>query len=87
MITTAIINLLYVVIWTFVLPLRILPDVSPQNELISAISTASGYIAPFNNLLPVGTLLTIFGLFVGFEIAYFAYKLINWLIRKIPTVN
>lgn len=87
MITNAVLYILYGVIYTIILPLRLLPDVSLDSNFGVAVDTANSYISAFNNFLPITTLLTIFFIFVVFEISYFTYKGIMWIIKKIPFIN
>jgi len=87
MIINFLIFLLWGVIYGLTYPLRILSDVSLSSDFTSAISTANNYIAGLNYILPLPTLITIIGLFLVIEAFILLYKLINWLIRKIPTIN
>ena len=87
MIINFLIFLLWGIIYGLTYPLRILSDVSLSPDFLNSISTANNYIAGLNYVLPLPTLITIIGIFLGIEVFIFAYKLINWLIRKIPTIN
>lgn len=87
MITGFIIYLLYQITYGLTYPLRILSDVSLSSDFVSTISTANNYIVGLNFILPLPTLITIIGIFLGIEVFILLYKLINWLIRKIPTIN
>jgi len=87
MILDFIIYLLWGITYGLTYPLRIMADVSLSTNFAETISTANNYLAGLNFILPLSTLMTIIGLFIGIEVAIFAYKLINWLIRKIPTIN
>lgn len=87
MITTAILYLLYATIYLFTAPIRLLPNVSLDGNFATSVNTASTYISAFDTFIPVGTLLTIFGIFIVYELSYFSYKLIMWVIKKIPTIN
>jgi hypothetical protein len=87
MIIDFIIFLLWGVVYGLTYPLRILNDVALSADFASAITTANNYIAGLNFVLPVPTLITIIGLFLALEGFIIAYKLINWLIRKIPSIN
>lgn len=87
MIGTAVLTLLYFTILGITTPIRNLADVTSEPDFISAINTASGYISAFDNFLPMGTLITILGLFIAFELFYFTYKVVMWVIKKIPTIN
>lgn len=87
MIGSAILYLLYGTIYLFTAPLRLLPDVTAESNFVASVTTASGYITAFDSFIPVGTLLTILGLFVIYETSYFSYKLVMWVIKKIPSIN
>lgn len=87
MIITAILNVVYTFI-TFVLsPLTLLGDVVLNSNFTSAINTASGYYHSLNVVLPVDTMITILGISVTIEISYLTFKLIMWIIKKVPTIN
>jgi hypothetical protein len=65
--------------------IALLPDVSTISGIGSAISVASTYISALNNFLPMTTILIILGAFVTYETGYFTFKLIYWIIKRIPT--
>jgi len=87
MITTFIITILYYSIVAITSPLRLLPDVALPNDMINSIQTASTYIYAIDVAIPTGTILTIFGLFIAVESGVLLFKGINWIIRKIPSIN
>jgi len=87
MITNAIIQIFFFIVYGVTSPLRLFANVTLDNNFLASVTTASTYISSVNTLLPVTTLLTIFGLFLAFEAIYFTYKLIMWLIKKIPFIN
>jgi len=87
MIITAFINIVWAVVWAFTSPLRLLNDVEVVPDFINAIATASTYISVFDTFLPVKTLLIVLGVFISYELGYFVYKGIMWIIKKIPTLN
>lgn len=87
MIFTAIIYTLYGVIWLITSPLRILSDVVLDSNIANAITTSSGYIGGLNAVIPVTTILAVFGIFLVVEIGILLWKGINWIIRKIPMIN
>jgi len=87
MIVDFILYLLWGVVYGLTYPIRILADVSLSADFANSISTFNNYLARLNFILPISTLITIIGIFIGIEVAIFAYKLIMWLIRKIPTIN
>lgn len=84
MITTGILSLIYGILFILTYPIRALSDVTLDSGLGSAISGAGEYLAMINQVLPVTTLLTVFGLLLTIEGIIFTYKIIMWGIRRIP---
>lgn len=87
MITTAILEILYLFISALEYPIKALPNVSLPANILSAISSASGYLSSFNLIFPIATFLTIFGVMLTIEAAILVYKIVMWLIKKIPTIS
>jgi len=88
MITGALINIVYAFVYGITAVFRLASDVSLPSGVTSSISTASQYISSINNFFPVYELtVALIGIFLVYETAYFAYKLITWVIRKIPTIS
>jgi hypothetical protein len=87
MITNTILYLFYLFIYGLTAPLRYLSDVSLPVDLTNAIQTTNSYLASINFIFPVSTFLTIFTLILTIEGFIILYKIINWLIRKIPTID
>jgi hypothetical protein len=87
MITTAILGIIYAFIFAITSPLRLLADVSLDSNFASSIQTASGYYHAVNGFIPVDTMLTILGISLVFEGLYLTYKLIMWVIKKIPGIS
>lgn len=87
MITELLLTFIYTIIQVIISPIILLPDVSMSSSLATSIHTASGYIASFNNFLPLTTMLSILGIYLVIEGAVLTYRLIMWVIKKIPTVN
>lgn len=87
MITSGILDALFSVLSTILSPLTSLSNVSLPTDIASAIGNASGYYNSLNSIIPVDTMLTIFGVFLAFELGYFTWKAIMWAIRKIPSIN
>ena len=85
MIFALILNFIYAGVFLITSPIRLLPDVALPASFTSAIVTANGYIASLNGILPVDTIILLLKLFIGIEVAYFAYKFIMWLIKRLPT--
>lgn len=63
------------------------PDVTPNSNIVSAVTTANGYIRALNDFIPNTTILAATGALLLFEIAYAAYKVIRWAYQKIPGIN
>lgn len=87
MITTIILYILFTIIFALMTPFTFLPDASLPSAFTNSITSANSYISAFNDFLPVSTLLTIIGLVVAIEIAINTFILINWAIKKIPTIG
>jgi len=87
MITTTIFYLLFISLSVLFVPIKLLPDATLPSEFTSAITTANDYLAGINMILPLNTLLIIFGLFLGIEGTIFIYKFVMWILKKIPTIN
>lgn len=70
------------------LPLTNVADVGLDSAFSTGISTASEWVHSVDEFIPIHELLLIFaGTFVLYEVAYFTYKLIMWVVRKIPTIS
>lgn len=89
MITNALLYLLYLLIYAISSPLRLLPNVALPAAITSSISTANTYIAAIYAILPytIAALLIVLGLVISIEGFIISFKIINWLIRKIPGIN
>jgi hypothetical protein len=84
MLATYLLNIIYYIVSGF---LNLFPDVSLSDSVSSAVNTASGYISALSVILPVSTLIAIVGLVLAIEGVILTIKIINWFIRKIPTIN
>ena len=87
MILTALFKIIYIFILGITSPLRLLSDVSLPSEISTAITNASGYYHSLDVILPMDTIIQILGVSLTFEGLYLLYKLIMWVINKIPGVN
>ena len=87
MIIDAFISIVYLFVYAITSPFRLAPVVSLPVSWTDAVTTAGHYALSLNTILPITTLLTVFGVFLAYEVAYFGVKLINWVIRKIPTIS
>jgi hypothetical protein len=87
MITNAILYFLYYFLVVITTPLRVLSDVSLSSDISAAISSLNTYISAMDFIFPVNTFLIVFGVILTLEGFIAIYKLIMWVIRKIPGVN
>jgi len=85
MITSTILSLIFGIVWLITLPLRALSDVVLPANIANSLSTAGAYIQAVDIILPINTLSTILLLFISIEATIFSYKVIMWIIRRIPT--
>lgn len=87
MIITALLNLIFIVLSFILTPISLLGDVSLPANFTIAITNSAGYYNSLNTLLPMDTMIQILELSLAIEGAYLTYKLIMWVIQKIPTIN
>jgi len=87
MILTAILTILYGTITAILSPLRLLPDASLPEGVANSIAEANTHLAAVDSFVPVNTIITILGVFIGIEAGIFLYKTVMWIIKKIPTIN
>ncbi len=79
---------IYPAVFALTAVFRLTPIVTLPSSFTSAISNASGAVDSLNQFVPVFELfLILIGFFLVYEIAYFGMKLVNWVIRKIPTIS
>lgn len=87
MIFTSILNLLYLTINLILTPLNNFPPVVLSSNFTTAIVNAGGYYKSLNTILPMDTMIQILGVSLAIEGIYFIYKVVMWVIKKIPTIN
>lgn len=87
MITTIILYLLFTTIYLFISPLLLLPNATLSSEFSAAILSANSYLSAFNDYLPVATLISILGAILVIELSISLFKIISWVIKKIPTIS
>lgn len=68
-------------------PLVLLPVATLSVNLTGTLTQAGNYLALFDIFLPVGMLLTLFGIVITIEGGYFSYKVVKWIYNKIPGVT
>lgn len=84
MISGYLLFLLYWILMLITLPLRVLPDATLPAEFTGTIATGASYIMFMEDLVPMQNILQYLGLIVLFEVGILSWKLINWVLRRIP---
>lgn len=87
MISTLFFNALYAVVHFILTPIINSTDVTLPADIASSITSASNYIRNVDNIFPVATMLLILASYLIIEAGVGIYKLIMWLVKKIPTIN
>jgi hypothetical protein len=87
MITSFLLLIIYGFIWAITSPLRLLPDTTLPANIVSAIASANSYLSAIDFIFPTGSFVTIFATIIGIEVLIMLYKIIMWIIRKIPGIN
>jgi hypothetical protein len=62
-------------------------DVTLDNNIATSIASASNYLNTLDKIFPVSTVLAIFTLFLIIEGVILGYKVVMWIMRKIPGIN
>jgi hypothetical protein len=86
MLITFFLNLAYWITSSF-LSLFPTADTSVLSAVGGAVASASSYLSAINSFTPVSTIITIAGVFISIEVFILFIKIVNWIIRKIPTIN
>lgn len=84
MITDAFIAMMFYAVKLLTLPLSVLPDVSLNSGFAPSVATAIQYLSNLNTFLPISALFSVLGLTLTFEVGVLSYKLIMWVIRRVP---
>lgn len=87
MISSALLSIWYVFVLVATSPLRLTDDVVISSNFTASLSTASGYFSGLSVVLPLGTILAVFTLVLVVEGFIFGYKLVMWVIKKIPGIS
>lgn len=87
MIITGILNIVYDFLSLVLTPISLLGDVTLSPNFADSITKAGGYYHSLNAILPMDTMIQILGVSLVIEGAYLTYKLIMWIVQKIPTLN
>jgi len=85
MIVTGFLYIIYFALYALTLPLRLLSDVSADSTVVTAITNTISYVASFNLFLPLGALFSVVASILAVETGIAVYKIIAWMLRRIPT--
>ncbi len=87
MITNALIYLLYGALQLLISPILLLDDAELAPEFSESLTTAGTYTAGLNQFIPIDTIQQMLVLLVYIFGFVFIYKVIMWVVKKIPTIN
>jgi len=89
MITSGILILLLGFLGILLSPFYLLPDVSLPANVVSAISSSNGLIASIYLIAPytITALLAVLVLVIIIEGFIMGWKVINWILHKIPGIS
>jgi len=87
MILNILISGIFGVLYIVTAPLRALPDVSLPSGVTSALDSASGLLSSVDSFLPVDTMLTVLGSVLIIEALVVSYRIIVWVLTKIPGLS
>lgn len=76
---------IYGIVWVLTSIFRLLPDVSLEAGIGGAITTATEYLASLNTILPLSTITICLGLIFAVELIVSSYRIVMWVIRRLPT--
>jgi len=65
----------------------LLPLVSTNDSINTAITAASGYVSSISQVFPVTTLMAIVAFVLTFDGLWIGYQVIRWVYQKIPGIN
>lgn len=85
MITTAIINLGYLVL-NFIIGLFTVEQIFPESAH-EAVAGLGGYLGIWSPILPISTLAYLVGIVTIVEISIWSFKTIKWIASHIPFVG
>lgn len=76
-------SLIYAFFVAISYPLTLLPVASLSEQVNLGMEKAMFYIKPINSVIPLETIFNIITILMGIELAYFIYKGIMWVIKRI----
>jgi hypothetical protein len=85
MVSNIFLDFIYSVVSTILSPISDLADVSLPGSIASGFTNARGFLHAIDFVVPYTTLLGVIGFLIGIEVAILTYKVVYWLIKRIPT--
>jgi hypothetical protein len=85
MVIDVIINFIYSVLTTILSPILNLPDVALPADMVNAFINMRSFLDATDFVIPYATLMAIIASMIAIEAGIMAYKVIYWLIKRIPT--
>lgn len=87
MITYFVIIIVLTIVKALIFPITFLTDASLSASVQATIGTAGAYVHKFDTFLPSTStaLYLLFGTLLVVELAIVTWKLIMWVIRRVPT--
>jgi hypothetical protein len=87
MITTALLNIVYVFVLGITTLIAQFGEVSANNSMTNAIVALKTYYTSLDAFLPLSTIMAIIAFDLAFEGIVFLYKMIRWAYQKVPMIN
>ena len=87
MIADGLLILIYGFVWVILTPFRFAEPVSVNNAITSAIVSMKTYYTALSSIVPLDTIAQIVLFDLVFEAAFWAYKGVRWVYRKIPGIT
>lgn len=84
MITQAILSIYYSMTNGLI---NLMPTFSVQQEVINGAQSFLQSMANINQIFPINTLITCLGIIIGYHMFTLGFYIVNWVIRKVPTVS
>jgi len=85
MVVSALLYLVFYVVNVLTTPLQLLSDVSANSTFVQGITNSTHYLATFNNFVPLSDIVIVLSLIISIEIILASYKIIMWVVRRLPT--
>lgn len=73
--------------WTITQLLGLIPVMTFPAEFTDSLAQVSQYAGAVDNFLPITSIFLILGLMLVLEAGIISYKIIQWVIKKIPGIS